>query len=231
MQQNDPDELLEVFDAAGRPTGRARARAAIHIDGDWHRAFHCWVVRGVDEIVMQRRALTKDTFPGLWDASAAGHWRFGETAEQAAREIAEELGLEVPFSALRFCGRERLARRFPERGLMDREHHQVYVLRREGPLVEYRPEPREVIGLAAFHAGDLIDLFRGRRGRVEATESVELGTSGAFEPAQVLAERDEFVPYSAARIQRLLGCAQAVDRINAPWPKVTRTRRRPSARD
>ncbi len=101
VQQNDPGELLEVFDADGQATGRARPRAAIHLDGDWHKAFHCWIVRDAGrEIVLQRRALVKDTYPGCWDAAAAGHWRFGESAEEAAREIAEELGLAVDFGKL-----------------------------------------------------------------------------------------------------------------------------------
>src|SRR5215831_20272820 len=114
VQQNDPSELLEVFDSRGRPTGRARTRASIHLDGDWHLAFHCWILRKQrTEVVLQRRSLLKDTFAGLWDAAAAGHWRFGESAAEAAREIEEELGIVVPFDALVFGFRERTARQFP----------------------------------------------------------------------------------------------------------------------
>src|SRR5260370_30279002 len=62
VPQNDPTELLEVFDARGQPTGRAKTRAAVHVDGDWHQAFHCWILRrNRDEIVLQRRSLGKDT--------------------------------------------------------------------------------------------------------------------------------------------------------------------------
>ena len=61
VQQNDPSELLEVFDASGRPTGRAMSRAAIHLDGRWHQAFHCWIVRAQGlEVVLQRRAMIGD---------------------------------------------------------------------------------------------------------------------------------------------------------------------------
>src|SRR5690348_119494 len=108
VQQNDPSEMLEVLDPDGRATGRALTRAEIHIRGEWHRAFHCWIVRdGGRQVVLQRRSLAKDTYPGRWDAAAAGHWRFGESAEQAAREIEEELGLSVPFEALAYRGLER----------------------------------------------------------------------------------------------------------------------------
>src|SRR5438132_4311598 len=101
VRQNDAAEVLEVFDASGAATGRAKSRAAIHLDGDWHLAFHCWILRrGGQEVVLQRRSLGKDTFPGERDAAAAGHWRFGESAAEAAREIAEELGIHVRFEEL-----------------------------------------------------------------------------------------------------------------------------------
>src|ERR1051325_9039970 len=128
VQQNDPTELLEVFTPRGQPTGVAKARSAIHLDGDWHLAFHCWILRsGGEQVVLQRRSLRKDTYAGCWDAAAAGHWRFGESAEEAAREIAEELGLSVAFSALAYRGREKAEREF-RNGLIDREFHEVYVL-------------------------------------------------------------------------------------------------------
>src|SRR5919204_208434 len=113
VQQNDPGELLEILDADGRATGRAQSRAAIHLNGDWHKAFHCWIVRDSGrQVVLQRRSLGKDTYAGCWDAAAAGHWRFGESPEEAAREIDEELGLDVPFSSLVYRGRERAERSF-----------------------------------------------------------------------------------------------------------------------
>ena len=209
VQQNDPSELLEVFDARGRPTGRARSRAAIHRDGDWHQAFHCWILRrGAAEVVLQRRSLTKDTFAGYWDAAAAGHWRFGESAAEAAREIQEELGLEVEFSRLVYRGRERVSRRFAN-GLVDREFHQVYVLALDEPLDAYRPDPEEVIGLAAFPSRHLVQLAAGRLAEVAATEAVSVGEDGRGVPARVVVRREQVVPYSAARLRRMLGSVKA----------------------
>jgi isopentenyldiphosphate isomerase len=204
VQQNDPEELLEVFDAAGRGTGLARARAAVHLDGDWHQAFHCWILRrNGREVVLQRRALVKDTFAGLWDAAAAGHWRSGERPDEASREIAEELGLEVNFSELVFAGRERASRTFPN-GLTDREHHQGYVLSDDRALSEYRPDPREVIGLAAFPSDGLLDLVAGRQAALSACEAVSVGIDGRLANVEVVVERTDLVPYSAARLRRML---------------------------
>jgi isopentenyldiphosphate isomerase len=205
MQQNDPAELLEVLDSSGHATGIAKPRAAIHVDGDWHQAFHCWIVRhGGAEVVLQRRSLAKDTFPGCWDAAAAGHWRFGETAQEAAREIAEELGLDVSFSELVYRGREQALQHFAN-GLIDREFHQVYVLSDDRPLATYRPDPREVIGLGAFPTAELIALIEGSTSRVATVEAVAVDADGNLTPRDVIVARDDLVPYSAARLRRMLG--------------------------
>ena len=45
VQMTDPRELLEVYDPEGSPTGVAKARGPVHLDGDWHLAFFCWVAR------------------------------------------------------------------------------------------------------------------------------------------------------------------------------------------
>src|SRR5712692_760392 len=80
----DASELLALCDALGRPSARSGPRGAVHRDGTWHRSFHCWVVRSGargPELVLQRRAASKDTWPGAWDVSAAGHYRVGEGLE------------------------------------------------------------------------------------------------------------------------------------------------------
>jgi|SRR5579871_1918338 len=205
VQQNDPSELLEIFSANGQPTGQAKTRAAIHLDGDWHLAFHCWILRdGGRQIVLQRRSLLKDTFAGLWDAAAAGHWRFGESAAEAAREIGEELGIQVPFEALHYRTRERSARTFPN-GLTDRELHDVYVLEDDRRLMEYRPDPAEVIGVAAFAASELLAVQEGIAQAVAALEGVSVTHDGSLESTTIRLTREDLVPYSAARLRRTLG--------------------------
>jgi isopentenyldiphosphate isomerase len=209
VEQNDPTELLEVFDARGQPTGRSKSRGAVHLDGDWHQAFHCWILRRDGrEVVLQRRSLTKDTFAGYWDAAAAGHWRVGESAAEASREIAEELGLDINFAKLTYRGRERASRRFPN-GLVDREFHQVYVLVFDAPLSLYRPDAAEVIGLGAFPSRQLVDLAAGKLSHVPATEAISIAGDGRMLSAQVVLEREDLVPYSAARLRRMLGSANS----------------------
>jgi isopentenyldiphosphate isomerase len=205
VQQNDPAELLEVFDSHGQPTGMARSRAEIHLNGDWHQAFHCWIVRRHGrEVVLQRRSLEKDTFPGCWDAAAAGQWRFGETPKDAAREIAEELGLAVDFDQLVYRGHERAQRRYAN-GLIDREYHRVYVLESDLPIGEYRPDPAEVMGVAAFSVPEVISLAAGRVSSARAIEGIAVLRDGSLRAETPLIAREEVVPYSAARLRRMLG--------------------------
>ena len=82
------DEILDVFDEGGRHLGTKR-RADVHRDGDWHLAFHLWVVAPAG-VLLQRRARGKSSWPGFLDASAAGHLLAGETIRDGLREVDEE---------------------------------------------------------------------------------------------------------------------------------------------
>jgi isopentenyldiphosphate isomerase len=164
------DELLAVCDPRGRPLPDGRARAAVHRDGLWHRSFHCWVVRAGargPELLLQRRAPNKDTWPGAWDVSAAGHYRPDEGVEGGLREVAEELGLVVPATALVWLERHREVLRYAS-GLRDREYQDVCLTRCDQPLPEYRPDRAEVTGLLSLPARTLVAVVRGEVRRVRA---------------------------------------------------------------
>ena len=200
---SDPGELLEVFDAAGEPTGVAKTRAAVHRDGDWHLAFFCWIVRRGEqalEVVLQKRAATKDVWPGRFDASAAGHVRFGETTAEAAREIDEELGLHVDVAELQPLGRHR-QEHVHESGLVDRELHDIHLLRCDRPLEEYRPGP-EVSGIASVPLNALVELVTRERASLATTLVTFDATGRASRETIVLEERD-LVPYDGAYWQAI----------------------------
>jgi len=207
----DPDELLEVFEIASgegdRPTGVAKTRGAIHRDGDWHLAFFCWIVRrsetnGEVEVVLQKRAPQKDVWPGRFDASAAGHVRFGETTAEASREIEEELGLQVEPSALQPLLRHH-QEHVHESGIVDREIHDVHLLRCDAPLASYRPGP-EVSALTAVTIDAVLELVAGRRASIATT----LVRAGAADE-RIELRRDDLVPYDVAYWERLAHSGRA----------------------
>lgn len=88
-------ELLSIVDENDRVIGSA-LRSIIHRDRLLHRAVHILVFNDSNLLFLQKRSLTKDINPGLWDSSAAGHVDVGEDYDACAlRELNEELGVQV----------------------------------------------------------------------------------------------------------------------------------------
>lgn len=101
-------EILDIVDKNGEPTGETAERGLVHELGLPHRSSHVWLVRrgkaGV-EILLQKRSEEKDSFPGCYDISSAGHIPAGESfTESALRELKEELGVTATEEELEFCG-------------------------------------------------------------------------------------------------------------------------------
>ncbi len=94
MSESDDLELLDIVDEQDRVIGVAQRRK-IHLECLMHRSVHVFLVDECHGLYLQKRSASKQEFPGVWDSSAAGHLRRGETyAEAAARELAEELGIQ-----------------------------------------------------------------------------------------------------------------------------------------
>ena len=90
-------EILDVVDETGAPTGETVERAEAHREGVRHRTSHVWIARnrnGRIQLLLQKRCMQKDSFPGCYDISSAGHIPAGgEFASSALRELKEELGI------------------------------------------------------------------------------------------------------------------------------------------
>ena len=104
-----PMELLDVLDETGEPSGLVRERTLVHLRGDYHRTVHIWLARkredGGYDLLLQKRSAGKDTFPGCYDTSSAGHVRAGGGfLESALRELSEELGIQAKAEELCFLG-------------------------------------------------------------------------------------------------------------------------------
>lgn len=67
-------------------------KSKAHETGDFHLAGHVWIYNTKWEVLLQKRAKIKDSYPGLWDISAAGHISAWETMDiWVVREVVEEL--------------------------------------------------------------------------------------------------------------------------------------------
>ena len=126
-------EYFDICDETGRPTGGIVERGAAHRDGIRHRTAHVWVVRreaGRWQVLLQKRSMNKDSFPGKYDTSSAGHIPAGsEPPESAVRELGEELGIHATPRDLDFVGwfDIRYEKAFHGQPFRDNEHCSVYV--------------------------------------------------------------------------------------------------------
>jgi len=138
-------EYFELYDPEGNPTGKTECRKKVHADGLWHATVHVWIYNLNREILLQRRSLKKDSHPGFWDISAAGHISPGETPGAAAiREIEEELGLRIPKEELFFLCRKNLTLVSKGGSFIDKEITHIYLCRWEGSLDSLNPDTEEV---------------------------------------------------------------------------------------
>lgn len=125
-------ELWQLYDESGQPiTGKGATKSDVYA-GALHGAAHMWIWRlktGVLEILLQKRAADKRTWPDFWDISAAGHIDLGEDPLTAAvREIKEEIGLNVRKEDLVFISKRRDLLNAPS-GAVENEFRWVYALR------------------------------------------------------------------------------------------------------
>ena len=104
-------ELLDIVDEKGNPTGETVPREVAHREGIRHRTAHVWIFRrrgGVVQILLQKRSDNKDSDPGCYDISSAGHIPAGsDYIPSAVRELKEELGVDMNGDELIYCGQRR----------------------------------------------------------------------------------------------------------------------------
>lgn len=105
-------EYLDIVNENGQPTGEVVSRKEAHQKGILHRTAHVWVVRRKPDgwdILLQKRSLEKESLPGYYDTSSAGHIPAGqEPLDSALRELYEELGIEASAGQLHYAGSIRI---------------------------------------------------------------------------------------------------------------------------
>lgn len=151
-------ESLDVLTPEGLPTGQTKPRGEVHRDGDWHRAFHLWIVKEGKYVLFQRRARGKDLEPNKLDVTVGGHFAAGETFLEVLREAEEELGLMVRPGALHFLETRQVERHYPN--ATDREFQDVYVMRCDWALEDYTLDPKEVYVLYEVPLESAASLYR-----------------------------------------------------------------------
>lgn len=144
-------ELFDVRNADGSVSGIVRERGVAHSDGSAHATSHVWIVRenrksGFD-VLLQKRSACKDSNPGCYDISAAGHVSAGQDyLETACRELWEELGIAADESMLEEVGSRdaRMDDVFHGKPFHDHEISRLYVYRKPVDISMLRLQVEEV---------------------------------------------------------------------------------------
>ncbi|MEZ5277972.1 MAG: isopentenyl-diphosphate Delta-isomerase [Opitutaceae bacterium] len=131
-------EQVILVDTQDRPMG-VMSKLEAHLNGGrLHRALSVFLMNTEGELLLQRRALEKYHFPGLWSNTCCTHPRPGESTRAAAvRRLSEEMGIICdlePAFVFRYeadC----------ESGLTEREVDHVFSGTYSGPV---DPDPGEV---------------------------------------------------------------------------------------
>lgn len=125
-------ENLDIFDEHGNLTGESRDRKEVHNLGLFHKAVHVWLFcPDTQELLLQKRANNKDSWPSKWDISAAGHIISGGNSLQTAQsETEEELGLffEIERFKYLFTHLEQLSSIQHGKPFINNEFNDVFVI-------------------------------------------------------------------------------------------------------
>ena len=143
-------EILDIVDDNGQPTGEVIDRVTAHREGILHRTSHVWLVRikdGRQQVLLQKRSEEKDSYPGCYDISSAGHIPAGvDFVPSALRELKEELGVEVQAEDVVYCGQRKFhfEEIFHGERFKDNQISNVYCLWRDVEPEQLKLQPEEV---------------------------------------------------------------------------------------
>ncbi|WP_394553966.1 isopentenyl-diphosphate Delta-isomerase [Agromyces sp. MMS24-JH15] len=149
-------EHVVLLDADDRPIGTAPKSSVHGADTARHLAFSCHVFDEGGRILVTRRALAKQAWPGVWSNSFCGHPAPAETLLHAIRRRGEfELGLELrdiqpvlPYFHYRATDAS---------GIVENELCPVYTARTTS---QPEPHPGEVMDLAWVDPAELSTAVR-----------------------------------------------------------------------
>jgi isopentenyldiphosphate isomerase len=198
------DELLDILDESGRPTGEVVAKSEAHRLGLWHRCFHCWICGSDSEgpyLLLQRRAAAKDTWPGYLNITVAGHLSAGEETLDGLREVEEELGLRVNPGRLVPLGTRKVVQQIPAG--CDREFHEVFLLVDDTPPERLRLQKEEVEAVFRLNLDDVEALYE--MGSAPAREYAQGKTSTTqIHLTEFVPQKEDYLAQAAGAARQLL---------------------------
>ena len=155
------DEFLNVWDSSGYRTDKIVSKDYVHQNGLFHATVHVWFFDKSSSILMQKRSLIKETFPGYWDVSVAGHVQMNEGLIDAAiRETREEIGIDITSKSLNLLTIRKNINEFPN-GIRDCEFQHVFLCKLTQPFQSLKMHDSEIDDLRLFSFDEINECILG----------------------------------------------------------------------
>ncbi len=129
-------EYVVLVDKKNQPLG-LELKSRVHTaNTPMHRAFSLFMFNSQNQLLLQQRALTKLTWPGIWSNSVCGHPLPKESFSQAAQRRANyELGMDIKQTDIVMI-LPNYTYRYEHKGVVEHEFCPVLVAR-----ISQQPQP------------------------------------------------------------------------------------------
>ena len=153
-------EYFQILDENGNRIGKEKLRSEVHRDGDWHEAVDIWVRNKEGKILLQKRALEKESYPGLFEVSCSGHLSGDEDSRTAAvRELEEELGVKVDPQELKYLFKVKEKHVTNNGTFLNNEIKDVYLLEGDFSLEDFVLQKEELESVKFVRVDELAELL------------------------------------------------------------------------
>lgn len=154
-------EYFDLVDENNQPLNQTKLRSEVHRDGDWHRAIDVWLLNSQNQLLLQKRAAQKLSYPGLWEISCSGHISAGEQSlPTAARELEEELGLTVEPQNLTHIFSYQESYITNNGTFINNEFKDTYLLKTDKTIDQFKIDPTEVEAIKYIDHLEFKDLLK-----------------------------------------------------------------------
>lgn len=159
------EEIFDIINEQDAVIATA-TRSEAHKLGLRHRAIHVLFITPKKEIILQRRSMSKDTFPGYLTVTVGGHVSSGGAYDTTAvTEVFEETGLRVTAGDLIPVAKLSYEVQDPTTGAHDCESVQVYGHVYKGDVSALRIEANDGAGFEVYALEKLMALTPAERER------------------------------------------------------------------
>lgn len=142
-------ELLDIVDEQDQVIGQME-RAEVHRRGLTCRNVQIFFVTPTNEIILQKRSLTKASSPGRLTSTASGHVTSGESyIEAAVKETLEEAGVQLAAHDLRHLGTVH-SRHIERPDYISDFMRGIFAYRFDGDIADLKIEEGEGAGFVAM---------------------------------------------------------------------------------